>query len=460
MGKSRQFWMPGCLSAICTVWATCAASSPAMAQSADTGLLGDIGGLRSTLGQVGITLNVSDSENLLANLAGGVKNGATLQGVTTGAMDIDTGKAFGLQGGTFHVTALQIHGRPLSPDYLDNLQAANGNEAEDATRLWELWYDQAFAYGRADIKLGQQSIDNEFIVSKYSGLFVNTMAGWPLIPSDDLYGGGPAYPLAALGARIQVKPSDNTTVLAGVFDDNPGGGAFSDDAQALDASGAKFNLTTGALFIAELQYAVNEPAFGQIVQPNQPPPGGLPGTYKIGFWYDTGAFPDQRFAANGLSLANPGGEGRPKMHKGDGSIYAVADQTVWQSAADNARNLNLFARIMAAPGDQNLIDFSFNGGMTFAAPLPGRDNDQAGIDFGVGHVSGRAAGLDQDQGLSRRGTETLFELTYQAQVTPWLQLQPDLQYVINPGAGLANPDDNLKRLQNEFVAGLRAITTF
>jgi porin len=115
---------------------------------------------------------------------------------------------------------------------------------------------------------------------------------------------------------------------------------------------------------------------------------------------------------------------------------------------------------MAAPGDQNLIDFSFNGGMTFAAPLPGRDNDQAGIDFGVGHVSGRAAGLDQDQGLSRRGTETLFELTYQAQVTPWLQLQPDLQYVINPGAGLANPDDNLKRLQNEFVAGLRAITTF
>ncbi len=455
MGKSRQFWVRGCLSAICTVCAV-----PAMAQTADTGLLGDMGGIRSALGHNGITLNFTDSENLLANLAGGVKQGATLQGVATGTMEIDTGKAFGLQGGTFHVTGLQIHGRSLTPYYLDDLQAANGNEAETTTRLWELWYDQAFDYGKFDLKLGQQSIDNEFIVSKNSGLFVNTMAGWPLIPSDDLYGGGPAYPLASLGARMQAKPADNITVLAGAFDDNPGGGAFSDDAQALNATGAKFNLNTGALFIAELQYAVNEPAVGQMVQATQQPPSGLPGTYKIGFWYDTGAFPDQRFGTDGLSLANLVSNGQPESHHGNHSLYGVADQTVWQSAADSSRTLNIFGRIMAAPDTQNLIDFSFNGGVTIAAPLPGRDNDEAGLDIGVGHVSSRAAGLDRDQGLIVRGTETLLELTYQAALTPWLQLQPDVQYVINPGAGLSNPDHNSSRLQNELVAGVRAITTF
>ncbi len=446
MGKSRQFWVRGCLSAMCTIYA-----APALAQDANAGLLN---------GAHGITLNVTDSENLLGNLAGGVKTGATMQGVTTGSLEIDTGKAFGLQGGTFHVTGLQIHGRSLSPYYLDNLQAANGNEGEDATRLWELWYDQAFDYGNADVKLGQQSIDNEFIVSKYSGLFVNTMAGWPLIPSADLFGGGPAYPLASLGARIQAKPSDNTTILAGGFDDNPGGGGFNDDAQALDGTGAKFNLKTGALFITELQYSINEPAVGQLVRADQPPPSGLPGTYKIGFWYDTGAFADQRFGTDGLSLANPGSNGTPRRHNGNYSLYGVADQTVWQSAADGARSLNIFARIMGAPAAQNLIDFSVNGGVTLTAPLPGRDNDQAGLDFGLGKVSGRAAGLDRDAGMPARGTEALIELTYQAQAAPWLQIQPDFQYVINPGGGLLNPDNGTRRLGNELVAGIRAVTAF
>ena len=49
--------------------------------------------------------------------------------------------------------------------------------------------------GAFDIKLGQQSIDQEFIVSKYASPFVNAMAGWPMLPSADLYGGGlPALP--------------------------------------------------------------------------------------------------------------------------------------------------------------------------------------------------------------------------------------------------------------------------
>ena len=101
-----------------------------------------------------------------------------------------------------------------------------------------------------------------------------------------------------------------------------------------------------------------------------------------------------------------------------------------------------------------------------AAPFPGRDNDQLGIDIDVAKVSSRAADLDRDTAFFTatpfpvRGTEELIELTYQAQVTPWLQLQPDLQYVINPGAGVQNPDDPTRNLSNALVAGVRAITTF
>jgi porin len=462
--KSNQFWIRGSLSAISLAAFGICGTAPALAQTANTGLLGDMGGLRTALGNYGITLGITDSENLLGDLSGGVKQGATMQGVTTASLDMDTGKAFGLQGGTFHITALQLHGQPFTGPYVDSLQAANGNEGEDGTRLWEMWYDQSFDYTRADIKIGQQSIDNEFMVSHYSSLFVNTMAGWPLIPSDDLYGGGPAYPLASLGARLQFKPADNETILAGVFDDNPGGGAFGDDAQQLDANGARFSLNTGALFIAEFQYATNQPAVGQMVQSNAQP--GLPGTYKIGFWYDTASFPDQEYGTDGLSLANPASNSDPAMHKGNYSIYAVVDQTIWQAKDGGPRTLNAFGRIMGAPDAQNLISFSFNGGLTMAAPFPGRDNDQLGIDIDVAKVSSRAADLDRDTAFFTatpfpvRGTEELIELTYQAQVTPWLQLQPDLQYVINPGAGVQDPDDPTRNLSNAFVAGVRAITTF
>ena len=409
-----------------------ALAAPAMAQQTDnTGLLGDWGGLRPTLAAHGITLGINDSENLLGNVSGGVKTGATLQGVTTMTMDVDTGKAFGLKGGTFHVSALQLHGRPLSPYYLDNLQTANGNEGDNATRLWELWFDQATPDGKFDIKLGQQSIDNEFMVSAYSGLFVNTMAGWPIIPSVDLYGGGPAYPLSSLGVRGQLKPNDNVTILAGVFDDDPGAGAFDDDQQALDPRGGRFSLKNGALWIAELQYST------KLL--------GLPGTYKLGGWYDSANFPDQLYDYN---------------HRGNYSLYAVVDQTIWQSPKNSNRALNLFGRIMGAPSDQNLVNFGFNGGITLTAPLPGRDNDQAGLDFGVAHVSSRAADAAEAAGTRRPGTETLIEATYQAQATSWLVLQPDLQYVINPAGGIDDPDDTSEKLGNELVIGLRGIVTF
>jgi porin len=438
--------------------------SPAVAQTtsqsqpAPTGfwdrsnLLGDMDGLRTTLGNYGITLALQDTETLLGNVSGGLKQGATMQGLTTATLAIDTQKAFGLPGGTINVSALQIHGRSLSPYYLDSLQTANGTEADNSTRLWELWYDQSFAKGAFDLKLGQQSTDQEFMVSKYSALFVNTTAGWPMLPSADLYAGGPAYPLSSLGIRGLVRAASNLTILAGVFDDNPPGGAFADDPQSADGGGVRFNLNTGALFIAEAQLAAS-------------PIASLPGTYKLGFWYDTGYFPDQAVDNQGLSLANPDSDGIPKMHKGNDSIYGVVDQTVWQPKG-SARSLNVFARLMGAPADQNLISFSANGGLTLTDPLPGRPNDSAGIDLGIAKVSGRAADLDRANALYSggfvpvRGSETLIELTYQAQVTPWLQIQPDAQFVLNPGGGVMNPDDPTSRLHNEVVVGVRANITF
>ncbi len=428
-----------------------------------TNLLGDIGGLRPTLQSVGITFNLQETSEIVGTVTGGIRTGADYDGLTTASLSLDTAKAFHWSGGTFNVSALQIHGRDLSTDDLATLQTASGIEASRATRLWELWYQQAFLGGKADVKLGQQSVDQEFIVSQYAGLFVNTMMGWPMLPSADLYAGGPAYPLSSPGVRLRVQPSGAVTVLAGVFDDNPPGGPFNNDPQlrGAEASGTEFNLGTGALWIGELQYAANAaPAkdCGDVAC-------GPPGTYKLGGWYDSGSFLDQRFDTNGVSLASPASNGQARRHRGNFSLYGVVDQMVWRQP-DGPRSVGVFARAMGAPNDRNLIDASLNAGVNVKAPLPGRDNDTFGIGYGWAHVSGRASALDQDTAhftgtaFPVRSAEHFIEVTYQYQVAPWWQLQPDFQYVINPGGGIQNPQHTTQPIGDEAIVGLRTTLTF
>jgi porin len=59
-----------------------------------------------------------------------------------------------------------------------------------------------------------------------------------------------------------------------------------------------------------------------------------------------------------------------------------------------------------------------------------------------------------------RGGETYLEVSYQYQATPWWQLQPDIQYVFNPGGGVANPNDPATRVGNELVLGIRTNILF
>jgi porin len=426
-------------------------------------LLGDAGGLRTVLGRYGITIGLTDIEEWLGNASGGLQRGATYDALTTLTIQIDTAKAFGWEGGTLNASALQIRGRNLSQYYLGNLQTVSGIEAQPTTRLWELWYQQTLPDDRFDIRLGQQSIDQEFMASTGSALYLNTMMGWPMIPSADLYAGGPAYPLSSLGVRLHARTGP-FTMLAGVFQDNPPGGPFADDSQLRGSTrwGGNFNLRTGALFIAELQYALHQPAEGELDSGDKP--AGLPGTYKLGAWFDTASFPDQRYDADGLPIAVTGGD--PRMSRRNFSLYAVADQVIWQPDPQESRALSVFARIMGAPGDRNLVSFSVNAGMNLKAPLPGRDDDTVGIGFGVAKVSSGAAAFDRDTALLAggfapiRSIETFVELTYQAQIAPWLLVQPDFQYIHRPGGGIADPNNPAQRLRDEAVFGLRSTITF
>ncbi len=451
----------------------------ALAQATSSNLLGPIWGARPWLGQYGVSFGLDEISEVFGNPTGGLHRGADYDGLTEMSVGIDLGRAIGLQGGTINVSAFQIHGRSLSQDNLDNLDTISGIEASRATRLWELWYDQQFRDGDLDLKIGQQSLDQEYIGSASASVFANTMFGWPALPSYDMYAGGPAYPLASLGVRLRGSAGP-FSLLGGVYDDNPPGGPFENDTQTdADKSGALFNLGTGALFIAELDFALDQPSGGDTVLGGQSSgpgmnsgggsgdSGGLPGVYKIGAWFDTASFPDGRYDDRGGLLGAPGsdGQGLPRRH--DYAVYGVIDQMVWREGGGGARSVNLFTRLMGAPGDRNLVDFAANLGLVMKAPLPGRDNDTLGFAGGFTKIGRHALEADQDFARLNPGTyaplrssESYLELTYQYVPVGWLTLQPDAQYIFDPGGGIADPDAPDRRIANELVLGVRSTIVF
>jgi porin len=424
-------------------------------------LLGDLFGLRPLLSKYGITLSANETSEVLGNVTGGYKQGFAYDGLTQVELQLDTQRAFGFYGGTFNASALQIHGSNLSANNLGTLQTASGIEADDSTRLWELWYDQKLRRdGRLDLKIGQQSLDQEFMVSQNALLFVNTMFGWPMLPSADLPGGGPAYPLSGLGVRVRAQPTDSLVVLGGVFNGSPVDAAAMGDPQIANPSGTSFPLNGGVLAIGELQYTY--PVLGGIVYGDKPEP--LARTIKLGAWYDSENFSDLAIDTNGIPLASPASNGLPRIHQGNYAAYATIDQLLYQKAGDPYRTLSAFARVMGDPlGASNLIEFSMNAGLTLHEPIPHRRDDTLGIGMGYARVGSGAMASDAataqfvDPATPVRTGETYVEATYQYQLYPWIQLQPDFQYVFNPGAGILNPNAPNQRVQNEAVIGIRAI---
>ena len=84
-----------------------------------------------------------------------------------------------------------------------------------------------------------------------------------------------------------------------------------------------------------------------------------------------------------------------------------------------------------------------------AGALPGRDDDALGIGVVWTKLTpGQAAQLDG----ANRGNEFVIEATYQAQLTPWFEIQPDLQLIVQPGGSTSIP--------NALVLGLSATIDF
>jgi Carbohydrate-selective porin, OprB family len=256
------------------------------------------------------------------------------------------------------VSEHQIHGSGLSSNYLDNLLVVSGVEALGSTRLFNLWIEQKFG-NQANLRVGQFSAGQEFMVSDYANLFVNASFGWPGLASQDLPSGGSTYPEATPGVRLAIAPDDPLSLLMGVFDGNPAGRGLNNPITR-DPSGVLFRTNDPAFFIAEINYDYNQDKIGGLGNdPNQEGTqgrtidrrasgaSGLPGTVKFGAWVNGGVFPDERFNTLGGLLGIVGGQ--PLPHRGDYAFYGVLDQILWRPGGGDRREFDFFLRASRRP---------------------------------------------------------------------------------------------------------------
>lgn len=425
---------------------------PNDACSADT-LLGDWSGLRTRLAEHGIGFGLQNQTELWGNLMGGRRQGVEYDGLATASLCIDLDKAVQWTGATIFASGFQIYGPGPTIPLVGALQLVSNIEATPSTKLYDLWFEQQLFDGKVALRFGQEGSNDEMMLAGYAGLFLNSSFGYPAMLAIDLPSGGPNYPLATPFVRLNYTPTDEISLVGAVYTDDPAPPG-SGDPQLRDRHGTAFRLNDHALSFAELWYS-----------PASLMSQGLPGTYKLGAWIATGPFPDPLHDEDGLSLANPASSGIPRLHSPDYAVYAILNQMLWHKPNTQEQGVGVFLQIMHAPDDRNLSDLFIEGGVNWKGPLPGRSHDQAGIALTYAGIGAAARHFSQDVVFfSGLGTpyaqgEPIIEATYRARLTQWLKVQPDLQYVINPGAGIPTPQ-NPAPLKNALVVGVRVTVNF
>lgn len=337
----------------------------------------------------------------VSNFAGGIEKGRTYMGMANIRLSFSTKDAGLWSGGTLFFNGANTHGGTPSADYIGDFQVASNIEAGEITYLHELWYSHSFS--NISITVGVQDLNAEFVASEYAGLFLNSSFGVHSTVATNIP--APIFPLTALGGMVKYGISESIIGKIAVFDGFPDD--FDHNPHNLSW---KIKAEDGLLFISEHEFAN--------VFSNK-----LPGAYKIGAYYHNHGIID----ATNESIS-------PTKHSNYG-FYFIADQTIMKRSETEV--LSLFTQASISPESKNLNWYYLGCGLNYSGMFKGRANDVLGL--AVAH-----AGIKN----SPIGDETTIELSYRAQLTENIFIQPDFQYVINP----AGTD---KKLDNAAVGILR-----
>jgi porin len=128
-------------------------------------------------------------------------------------------------------------------------------------------------------------------------------------------------------------------------------------------------------------------------------------------------------------------------------MYGLAEYDVYHERGDADQELTLFGRAGMADPRVNRFSQYYGGGLVYTGLFPGRKFDQTGLGAAAA-VNGKYYKQSQLRaGQQVDNVEITLEVTHSIFVNRNLFIQPDVQYVINPGT--------VQGRKNALVLGVR-----
>jgi porin len=234
-----------------------------------------------------------------------------------------------------------------------------------------------------------------------------------------------AYPNATWGAELKVQTTDRTYVRGGVYN-----GDIANTHQ-LNRHGLDWTLNGPLFAIGEAVYQTN----------HLKEDTGLPGNYKLGFWYDGSAYQD--FGSQVLGAAANGVGITPREMHGNYGFYGLFDQILIRFGAPDEkilRGIGVTGCAQFAPDqERSRMPFFCEAAVLARGIFPERPRDVAGFGIIYGHFSDDlrdaqrlAQTLDLGSGVQQEETVLEWNYTFRFRDGAFF-IEPVVQYIIRPG---------------------------
>lgn len=358
-------------------------------------LVGDLLGAGPFLRKYGIGLECSYVHDVYQAL-GGADEGFRQSRFLDLNLTVDLDEAVGWQGATFFVDTYHVSGSGVGAKVGD-IQGVSNIEAERDNILASLWLEQYLFDDTLRLKVGKLDANNEFAFAENASDFLNSSMGFS--PTIFVL---PTFPDPAYAVVAELFATEESSLRVGVHD-----GAGAEGIRTGRRGPESFLGDPADLFL-----------IGQVGTSWQEGVLGRPGRLGVGTWQHTGRF--ERFRG-----------GTKRQTRG---YFLVLEQSV---AVVDVSEVQGYLQAGTADESVSVIRTHLGAGAVWSGFAGGRE--RAG--FGATWVEfSRVAGFDDPYELA-------LELFTAFPVTPWLAIQPDIQYVIQPGG--------TRRNENALVLGLR-----
>lgn len=343
-----------------------------------------------------VTFKTNLRMDFFNNFTGGIDKGGGYLGEADMGLTFDSDKTGWWKGGEFFIQGMNTHGKNPSANVTGDFQTFSNIDAENHVALYEAWYCQHFFDDKFSVIFGQLDMNADFSISDNAMNFINSSFG--VIPTLSLNNSLSIFPLLSLGAGLKLKFWKKFAFQTAVYNGNSGD--FTTNPNAVNW---KFSKSYGYYSISELHLYNKKDTIST-------------GTYKFGFFYHSGQY--YKWENVDTLACNYG-------------FYLIADQMLIPKDAMYENGLNGFVQASFFPSDRNFLTLYLGGGLRYHGPWKKRKYDDFGIAFAYSNVSDKYVNLSPDILLRH---ETAIELMYSYRFNENIRVQPEFQYVINPGA--------------------------